>query len=402
LALFLELVRHGPGGASIGTLQERSGVPATTLSHHLAKLTAAGLVSQERQARTVVCRANLGLLHDVLGYLYQRTGLATPPGEAGELSVERLHTLVRTAIAPKRPVPISGGGTMYPQSFEYLAPTSLAEAIRLLKQHGDDAKILSGGHSLVPLMKLRLATPAVLVDINGIPGLDYLREEGGYLKIGALTRESTLEEADLIRRRYPLLYETTRLIADAQVRNRATVGGNLAHGDPANDHPAAMLALGAELTLEGAAGERVLPVRDFFVDTLTTALQPDEILKEIRVPMPPARSGGAYLKLERRVGDFAIVAVAAQVSLDAKGVCSYAGIGLTNVAPTPVKATAAEAALQGKPLTEKTIAEAARLAADAADPSSDTRAPADYKRAMVAELTRRALQRAAEHARGGN
>ena len=291
---------------------------------------------------------------------------------------------------------------MIPEGFEYHAPTSIAAAVELLKQHGDDAKILSGGHSLVPLMKLRFAAPEHIVDINGISGLDYLREEGGFLKIGALVRESALEASDLIQSKYPLIADAARLIADPLVRNRATMAGNLAHGDPANDHPAVMLALGAEVVLTGGNGERVLPVSELFVDMLTTALAPDEILTEIRVPTPPAGSGGAYFKLERRVGDFAMVAVAAQVTLDPGGRCTAAGIGLTNVAPVPVKATAAEASLVGKALDETAAKEAGRLAAEVSDPVSDTRAPAEYKKAMVKQLTIRALLKAAVRAKGGN
>lgn len=289
---------------------------------------------------------------------------------------------------------------MIPASFEYFSPGTLAEAIGLLKQHGEEAKVLSGGHSLVPLMKLRFAAPAYIVDINGIPGLDYVKEEGGFLKIGALAREADLEHSPAVAR-FPLIQDTAKLIADPQVRNRATVAGNLAHGDPANDQPATMMALNAEVVIEGPGGERTLPVAELFVDTLTTALAADEILKEIRVPMPPAKSGGAYYKLERRVGDFATVAVASQVALDASGKIAAAGIGLTNVGPVPIKATDAEASLVGKAPDEAALAEAGKLAAAAADPSSDTRAPADYKRSMVRELTIRTLRKAVERAKGG-
>ena len=289
---------------------------------------------------------------------------------------------------------------MYPRNFEYFAPSSIAEAIGLLKKHGEEAKILSGGHSLVPLMKLRFATPGFIVDINNISGLNKIEEKDGFLRIGALVREAELEESPLLAK-YPLLQDTAKMIADPQVRNRATVGGNLAHGDPANDHPATMLAYDAQVVAEGPKGERTIPVKDFFVDTLTTALKPDEILKEIRIPVPPARSGGAYLKIERKVGDFAIAAVAVQITLDAKGVCTKAGIGLTNVGPKPIKATAAEAALVGKPLTDAAMAEASILAGKASDPATDVRAPADYKRSMVRELTQRALKRAKARAEGG-
>lgn len=289
---------------------------------------------------------------------------------------------------------------MIPANFEYHTPASLSEAIELLKKHGDGAKVLSGGHSLVPLMKLRFAAPEHIVDINGIPDLDYVKEEGGQLKIGALAREADLEFSDVVAAKFPLLQDTARLIADPQVRNRATVAGNLAHGDPANDQPATMLALGAEVVIEGSGGERTLAVSELFVGTLTTALAPDEIIKEVRVPVPPANSGGAYYKIERRVGDFATVAVAAQVTLDGSGNIASAGIGLTNVGPVPIKATAAEAALAGKAPDEAALAEAGRLAAEATDPSSDNRAPAEYKRAMVRELTIRTLGKAVERAKG--
>ncbi|MCH8843613.1 MAG: xanthine dehydrogenase family protein subunit M [SAR324 cluster bacterium] len=291
---------------------------------------------------------------------------------------------------------------MIPPSFEYHAPGSLADAIGLLKQHGDEAKILSGGHSLVPLMKMRFAAPAHIVDINDIPGLDYLKEEGGHLRIGALVREADLEASAVIAAKFPLILDATKLIADPQVRNRATIAGNLAHGDPANDHPAVMLALDAELVIEGSGGERVVPITKFFVDTFETALASDEVLKEVRIPIPPAKSGGAYFKLERRVGDFAIVGVAAQVSLDGAGNIQSAGIGLTNVGPMPIKAEAAEASLAGKAPNDATLQQAGQLAADASKPVTDNRAPEDYKRAMVKELTIRALRRAVSRAEGGN
>jgi aerobic carbon-monoxide dehydrogenase medium subunit len=289
---------------------------------------------------------------------------------------------------------------MIPAAFEYHAPGSIGDATRLLARLGEDAKVLSGGQSLIPLMKLRLATPGHVVDINGIPGLAGIRETDGALRIGALTRESDLEESDLIRTRYPLLFDTSKVIADPVVRNLATVGGNLAHGDPANDHPATMLALGAEVVATGPAGERRIPIASFFTGPFATALKGDEILVEIRVPSPGPRSTGAYVKLERKVGDFATAAVAVQVDLDANGVCSRAGIGLTNVGSTPIKATAAEAALQGKRLDEATIKHAAELAAQAAQPTADLRGPAEYKKDLIRVLTARALRKAVERAGG--
>jgi aerobic carbon-monoxide dehydrogenase medium subunit len=287
---------------------------------------------------------------------------------------------------------------MIPPAFDYLRPTTIPEAIALLQQYGDDAKILSGGQSLIPMMKLRLARPAYLIDINRIAGLSYIKEEDGHLKIGGLTREADLESSPLIRSRYPIILDTAHVIADPQVRNLATLAGNLAHGDPANDHPATMMALGAKVVATGSKGNRVIPIEDFFVSLFTTALEPNEIVTEIQVPLPPPRSGGAYFKLERKVGDFATAAVAAQVTVDVGGMCQSAGIGLTNVGPTPLKATKAETFLRGKKLDEANLRQAAQLAAEDARPSSDLRGPAEYKKGLVKELAFRALSRAAERA----
>lgn len=287
---------------------------------------------------------------------------------------------------------------MIPPSFEYLRPKTIPEAIAFLQQYGDDAKILSGGQSLIPMMKLRLARPSYLVDINRIAGLSHIQEEGGFLKIGGLTREAELEASPVVRAKYPIVIDTAHVIADPQVRNLATVGGNLAHGDPANDHPATMLALGAQIVATGPKGERVIPVEDFFLSLFSTALQHDEILTEIRIPIPPPRSGGSYFKLERKVGDFATAAVAGQLTLDGNGACQKVGIGLTNVGPTPIKARKAEDFLRGKKLDGSTIAQAAQLAADESDPSADLRGPVEYKKSLVKELTKRALTRAVERA----
>jgi aerobic carbon-monoxide dehydrogenase medium subunit len=287
---------------------------------------------------------------------------------------------------------------MIPPAFEYLRPSTIPEAIGFLQQFGDDAKILSGGQSLIPMMKFRLARPAYLIDINRIAGLSYIREEGGYLKIGALTREAELEHSPLIQSRFPIIHDTTRVVADPQVRNVATLAGNLAHGDPANDHPATMLSLGAKIAATGPNGERAIPIEEFFITLFTTALNPDEIVTEIRIPLPPPRSGGAYFKLERKVGDFATAAVAAQLTLDASGVCQQAGIGLTNVGPTPLKARTAEEFLRGKKLDDANIRHAAQLASEEAQPSADLRGPVEYKRGLVKELAVRALSRAVERA----
>ncbi len=291
---------------------------------------------------------------------------------------------------------------MIPGSFDYLAAHSINEAVALLDQHGGDAKVLAGGQSLIPLLRFRLASPVILIDINRIDGLEYLREMNGTLHIGALTRESELDNSSLIRERYPILYETSAVVADPVVRNWATIGGNIAHADPANDHPATMLAMGARIVAVGPAGERVLPIEEFFTDIpFETALHPNELLTEIRVPAPVQGSGGAYLKLERKVGDYAIAGVAAYITLDTSGNVSYAGIGLTNVGQAPIKARNAEQALLGKPLNDASIHQAADLAASASQPISDTRGPAEYKRDMVRTLTVRALRKALARATGG-
>jgi carbon-monoxide dehydrogenase medium subunit len=290
---------------------------------------------------------------------------------------------------------------MIPAAFEYHAPGSIAETAALLARLGDEAKVLSGGQSLIPMMKLRLASPRHLVDINGIPGLGYIGEADGFLRIGALTREAELEESDLIRTRYPLLRDTCTVIADPLVRNLATVGGNLAHGDPANDHPATMLALGADVIVMGVRGERQIPIASFFTGPFATALALDEILVEIRIPLPPARSGGAYVKLERKVGDFATAAVAVQLALGTRGTCEQIGIGLTNVGLTPIKAHQAEAAMQGRPPDEDAIRQAATLAAEASEPAADLRGSVEYKKDLVRVLTARALRRALARAAGG-
>ena len=286
---------------------------------------------------------------------------------------------------------------MIPSQFEYFAPETLDEAVSLLGEHGPEAVVLAGGQSLIPLMKLQLATPEFVVDINHIPGLSDISEDDDFLRIGSLTRESDLDRSELVAANYPILQDTTSVIADPIVRNMATVGGNLAHGDPANDHPATMVALGAQVVAVGPAGQRIIPVSDFFEGPLTTVLSHGEILTEIRVPAARQSSGGAYLKLERKVGDYAVAGVAAALTVT-DGVCQYAGIGLTNAGPTPVKASAAESFLVGKMLDDETIREAAQLASQAAEPSADLRGSEEYKRDMVRVLAGRALRTALERA----
>lgn len=289
---------------------------------------------------------------------------------------------------------------MIPAAFDYHRPGTLEEAVELLARHGEQAKVLSGGMSLLPMLKLRLASFAHLVDIGRIQGLEYIKEEGGVLKIGGATREFMLERSEIIRARYPILLDTARVIADPLVRNRATVGGNLAHGDPANDHPATMLALGATIVARGPRGERTIPVSQFFKGLFSTALAPTEILTEIRVPAPPPNSGGAYLKLERKVGDFAAAAAAVQVTLGKSGGIERVGIGLTNAGTTPVEAAEAARYLAGKMPDEKAIAEAARLAAKASSPGADGRGSVEYKREMARVLVARALRKAVARAGG--
>src|SRR5216684_923164 len=291
---------------------------------------------------------------------------------------------------------------MIPASFRYAAARSVAEAVDLLKNN-EDAKVLAGGHSLLPLMKLRLANPPVLVDINRIAGLDYIREDPqmGRLRIGALARHVDFERSDLIRRRYPMLLDAASGIGDPLVRNRGTLAGAVAHADPAADWPAALLAADGEVVAFGSNGERLIPIRELYIAILTTSLTSDELLTEVRVPLPQARSGGAYEKLERKVGDYAVIGVGAQLALDESGDVDQAGIGLCNAASTSIKATAAEAFLVGKPPAPDNFNEAARLAMEASDPVDDDRGPIDYKRAMVRELTRRALRRALARAHGG-
>jgi carbon-monoxide dehydrogenase medium subunit len=290
---------------------------------------------------------------------------------------------------------------MIPAQFDYHAPRSLDEAIALLGQH-DGAKVLAGGQSLIPAMRFRLAQPEVLVDISGITQLEYVRQASGYLAIGALTRETTLEESGLIAKGYPLLLDTAKVVADPLVRQRATVGGNLAHADPANDHPATMLAYGARIVARGPKGERVIGIDDFFTGLFESALAPGEILTEIRIPDPPPQSSGAYLKIERKVGDYAVTGVAVQLTLGAGDVCKSIRIGLTNVNPTPMRALDAEKLLLGKPLNDAALDAAGRLAAAACSPSADLRGSEEYKRDVTRVALGRAVRLAANRAKGTN
>jgi carbon-monoxide dehydrogenase medium subunit len=287
---------------------------------------------------------------------------------------------------------------VYPASFEYFAPATIEEALDLLREHGEDAKVLAGGQSLIPLMKLRFAAPAAIVDLNRISGLDGLAEEGSGLRIGALVRHKTCEKSALLRGKWQLLADASRQIADPIVRNRGTVAGSLAHADPQGDWGAVMLAARAEVVARGLGGERTIPIDDFFRGPFTTALEPTEIVTEVRVPDPGPRASGTYLKLERKVGDYATAAVAVQLSF-ANGTVGRAGIGLTGVGATNIRAREAEQALEGSEPTGAAIREAARLAAEAAEPQSDVRGTAEYKRNVVRVFAERGLRAAAEAAR---
>jgi carbon-monoxide dehydrogenase medium subunit len=289
---------------------------------------------------------------------------------------------------------------MIPPSFDYVAPKTLSEAVAALGQN-ENAKVLAGGQSLIPLMRFRLAEPTLLVDLNRVEGLSYVEEKDGWLKIGAMTRQSDVEFSDLVNTKYSLLSDTVKVLSDPVVRNRGTVGGNIANADPINDQPATMLAYGAEVVAVGPKGERVIPISSFYLDLYQSALAAGEILTEVRIPAPKPRSGGAYLKLERKVGDYATAAVAAQVELDTKGNFASVGIGLTNVGLTAIKATAAEDFLKGKDPSDGNLKQAAQLAADASRPVADMRGSEEYKRSLVRTYTVRALRLAVQRAKGG-
>jgi aerobic carbon-monoxide dehydrogenase medium subunit len=284
---------------------------------------------------------------------------------------------------------------MYPASFEYVAPATLEEALETLGRYGDDAKVLAGGQSLIPLMKLRLAAPQVVVDINRLPGLDTLAEEDGGLRIGALVRTKACERSELLGGRWGTLGAAAPLISDPIIRNLGTVCGSLAHADPQGDWGSALLAMNAEVVARGPDGTRTIPLGELFEGPFMTSLEPTEIITEVRVPDPGPNAAGTYLKLERKVGDFATVGVAVHLSMD-DGKVGRAGIALTAVGPTNLRATAGEEALAGAELTDAAIREAARLAAEAARPYSDTRGTADYKRNVVRVFTERGLRAAAE------
>lgn len=290
---------------------------------------------------------------------------------------------------------------MIPGEFDYFSPSSVQEAIGLLEEHGYGAKLLAGGQSLIPAMRFRLSLPEVLIDLNGLTDLRYLQENNGHLAIGALTREVDLEESAVVQEKFALLADAARVIADPIVRNRATVGGNIAHADPANDHPAVMLAYNAQIIAHGPGGMRQIAVDDFFVDLFENSLADNEILTEIRIPTPGPGSGGAYFKLERKVGDYAVSAVAVQLTMSGD-TCTAARIGLTNVSPVPMRALDAENILTGSVVTDEIIEAAGQAAAEACDPSPDLRGSVAYKRDVTRVLTKRAIRKAIERAQGAS
>ena len=279
---------------------------------------------------------------------------------------------------------------MIPREFEYHAPKTLPDALRALAQFGDEAKLLAGGHSLLPMMKLRFAEPRHLIDLGGIAELKGIREDGPTLVIGAMTTENEIIWSKLLQQKCPLLVEGARQISDPQVRYKGTIGGDIAHGDPGNDHPALMLALGASFVLRGASGERAVAADGFFRGTYDLDLQPTEILTQIRVPTPAAGTGYCYAKLKRKTGDFATAAAAVLLRMKGDAVDDVR-IALTNVAPTPLRASAAETALRGRKLDDAAMAEGARLAMGICAPAADQRGDVEYKTAMAGEMTIRAL-----------
>ncbi len=283
---------------------------------------------------------------------------------------------------------------MIPTAFEYFRPTNLSEALALLEQYKDEAKLLAGGHSLIPMMKLRLAQPQYLIDLGGVKELSYIRESGDHLLIGAMTRHVDVETSEVLRQRCPLLTETARRIGDAQVRNMGTIGGSLAHADPAADYPAAILALGAELRAVSIQGERWIRAEDFFVDMLTTALAPEEILVEVKVPALGPRTGTAYVKVAQKASGFALCGVAVVLTVDPNGVCQDVAVGVTGVASKAYRARAVEDALRGRALDASAIADASAKAAEGVDPLEDLHASAEYRAHLARVWSRRAIEQA--------
>ncbi len=285
-----------------------------------------------------------------------------------------------------------------PAAFDYHPATSVDEAIALLQQYGDEAKLLAGGHSLLPTMKLRLAQPGHIIDLGRISGLSYIREEDGAVAVGAMTKYVTIERSDVLKRYFALLPEGTAEIGDQQVRNLGTIGGSVAHSDPAADMPGIVLALKADILAQGPNGVRTIKADDFFMDLFQTALQPDEVITEIRFAKPPAHTGSAYTKLPNKASHYAVVGCAAVVSLDNDGTCTSASVVITGASVKPTRASSVEAALVGKKLDEATIADAASHAADGLELVSDIHGSKDYRAQMAIVMARRVITTAAERA----
>ncbi|MGB5820587.1 MAG: xanthine dehydrogenase family protein subunit M [Saonia sp.] len=288
---------------------------------------------------------------------------------------------------------------MIPANFTYHKATSIKDAIALSETHGEDAKYMSGGHSLLPMMKLRFATPAHIIDISKIDGLSYIKEEGDVLKIGALTTQAELEFNALMQKNYPIFMDAVKLTADPAVRNVGTIGGNIAHGDAANDQPAIMLAMRATVIAEGADGRKSIPIDEFFHGFYMTALEPSDVLVEIQVPKVKKGVGGAYHKVERKVGDYATAGVAVHIELDDAGVCTKAGIGLTNLSAVPLRVSRAEDLLMGKSITDDIIDQVGVIASEDCEPDSDLRGSEAYKRAITNSITKQMLRKALERAK---
>ena len=287
---------------------------------------------------------------------------------------------------------------MFPAAFDYRAPKTLDEALKLLSERGDDAKVMAGGQSLIPLLKLRFAQPALIIDIGRLPGMNTVKRHDGHVSIGALVRHVDVERSKDLKSWLPIMGEAVHWIADPLVRNRGTVVGSVCHADPQGDWGSVMLALGASIVAKSASGERVIPAAEFFTGPFTTALRSNELATEIRIPVPAGAAGGAYNKLERKVGDFATVAVAVQLEMK-DGKVGRAGIGMTSVAATNVRASAAEKALTGKEPTDATIAEVANLAAAAAEPKADVRGSVEFKKDIVRVFVQRGLKTAVARAK---
>jgi len=288
---------------------------------------------------------------------------------------------------------------MIPSKFNYHKATSVQDAIALSQEHGEDAKYMSGGHSLLPMMKLRFATPDHIIDISKIDGLSYIKEDGDFLKIGGLTTQSEMEYDDIIKKKYLIFSDAIKLTADPSVRNVGTIGGNIAHGDAANDQPALMLAMRATIIAEGVEGQKSIPIDDFFHGFYMTALEPSDVLVEIQVPITKKGSGGAYHKVERKVGDYATAGVAVHVEIDDNGICQEIGIGLTNVSAVPMRLERGEAIIRGKKITEELIAQVGVVASEDCEPTSDLRGSEAYKRSIVNTITQRMIRLAIERSK---